>query len=161
MRNHLRILAAEIRNELANLDRLQDELAELLRLEVADNPSSTSVRAMGSVVHDFYSGVEKVFRRIALDLDAELPGGDDWQADLLRRMTVIIPDVRPAAISRDLAEIMAEYMRFRHLFRNIYGFQLRWERFSHLALGVQETLRRFRAETCIFLQFLEDVGQSG
>ncbi len=157
MRNHLRILAAEIGSELASLDRLQDELAALLPPESADSLSPTSVRAIGSLLHDFYGGAEKVFRRIAMDLDGELPRGDDWHVDLLRRMTVAIPDVRPPAISRDLAEVMAEYLRFRHLFRNLYGFQLRWERFSHLAQGMEETFGRFREEIGKFLQFLGQI----
>ena len=81
---------------------------------------------MASVLHDFYSGVERVFERIAVELDGELPRGGDWQSQLLNRMEEEVEGVRPRVLTSDLAERLRPFLRFRHLFRNIYGGQLRW-----------------------------------
>ncbi len=36
-----------------------------------------------------------------------------------------IKDTRPAVISEELAADLDEYLSFRHVFRNIYGFELK------------------------------------
>lgn len=155
MKNHWRILAAELRQELENLDRLAEELGPLLPSDPQTKPPAPSVRAIGSIIHDFYNGVEKVFRRVAQEIDEEVPKGESWHLDLLQRMAIEVPEVRPALISRELAETLSEYLRFRHLFRNVYSFQIRWDRFAHLARGMKETLQQFRSELKSFVSFLQ------
>ena len=55
----LRRLAVEIESELASLAQLGHELA------AAPNPADTySLRAHGSILHDFYTGVERIFMRL-------------------------------------------------------------------------------------------------
>ena len=66
-------------------------------------------------------------------MDGGLPKGDDWHIQLLRRMTVAVGDRRPPVLSKESGETLAEYLSFRHLFRNIYGFELKWERCRELA----------------------------
>jgi hypothetical protein len=85
-------------------------------------------RADGSVLHDFYSVIEKIFKRIAARIDRDVPSGEDWHTDLLIRMAIFLDSIRPNVISENLKEQLAEYLRFRHLFRNIYGFELKWEK---------------------------------
>ena len=58
---------------------------------------------------------------------ARYQSGPIGTAQLLGRMTSAIESVRPAVLSSDLADALRPYLRFRHLFRNIYGTQLRWE----------------------------------
>jgi len=43
-----------------------------------EKPAFIETRAAGSILHDFYGGVEKVFERIAIHIDDRLPKGDDW-----------------------------------------------------------------------------------
>lgn len=45
------------------------------------------MRAAGSILHDFYCGVEKIFERIAVVVDKNLPKGDNWHVDLLAQMS--------------------------------------------------------------------------
>ena len=52
--------------ELENLERLVWEMKELIN-KVKDNPDFITTRAAGSILHDFYSGIEKMFERIASD----------------------------------------------------------------------------------------------
>ena len=55
-----RRLAAEIESELASLSALGEELAK-----APQQDDIYSLRARGSILHDFYNGVERVFIRIA------------------------------------------------------------------------------------------------
>lgn len=119
-------LKADIDRELRNLERLTRELKEILSTTAEGSP--TRVRAAGSVLHDFYTGVEKIFRRIAVRIDQDLPTGEDWHIQLLQRMAVPVEEIRPRVIDEKLESDLEEYLRFRHLFRNIYGFELKWRR---------------------------------
>lgn len=47
--------------------------------------------------------------------------------------------VRPAALDHEMIQQLDEYLRFRHLFRNMYGFDLEWERCRELLNDVPAT----------------------
>jgi hypothetical protein len=111
------------------------------------------VRAAGSILHDFYCGAEKLFKKIASRLDRDIPSGEDWHLQLLERMTLELPGLRPAVISEEMKERLAEYLRFRHLFRNIYGFELRWSRIEDLGHGMRDVQVALRQDIERFLDF--------
>lgn len=48
-------------------------------------------------------------------------------------MTIPIKQIRPAVISEELAAGLDEYLSFRHVFSNIYGFELKGDRIDYLA----------------------------
>lgn len=157
MKNALLVLKTEIEKDLRDLERLDDEMSEVLR---HPNPSFLETRAAGSILHDFYSGIEKIFRRIASRIDRDVPSGEDWHTDLLIRMSVPIDSIRPPVIGEKLKERLGEYLRFRHLFRNIYGFELRWERCKALGMMMGEILKIFKSEIREFLGFIDSIKDS-
>ena len=112
----VRRLAAEIESELAGLDELERELANAPRQD-----DSYSLRARGSILHDFYGGVERIFVRIASELNGGVPRAEQWHRELLGNMTLEIPEVRPAVLDPALAGALGTYLRFRHVFRNACG----------------------------------------
>ena len=137
-----------IRRELANCAQLRGEArAELAKTE--PNP-----RVLGSIMHDFYNCCERVFRRIGAEINGTSYRGDAWHKELLFRMTVAVPNVRPQVVSEDLAADLDEYLSFRHVFRNIYGFELKGERVSRLGTGLERVARRFEGAIEMFLEAL-------
>lgn len=60
--------------ELSNLERLSKETNELLSRS-KEKKNSVEVRAAGSIIHDFYNGIEKIFERIATVIDGHVPFG--------------------------------------------------------------------------------------
>ena len=134
-----RRLAAEIDAELATMAALGEEFANAPRTD-----DTYSVRARGSILHDFYNGVERVFIRIAGELNGGVPHGEQWHRDLLVNMTLDISDVRPAVVGKGLARVLGEYLRFRHVFRNVYGSVLEAGRMATLEERLPETLAEFR-----------------
>ncbi len=154
----------EIEQELSALQDLEEELQSYLA-EVKEDPGAMEKRAIGSVIHDFYSGAEKIFELISEEIDQDVPSGKDWHNRLLTRMAGEVEGVRPAVISDELREILEEYLRFRHLFRNIYGYKLKWERISPLAKKLSDINKRIRTEIKEFRKFLiqmkENLDQNG
>jgi len=120
-------LRADLDLEVDNLRRLVAE-ADEWRPRLSDWPDTVRKRTAGGIVHDFYSGAERIFRYIAIRVDEDLPVGAHWHVHWLRRMTTDIATVRPAVLQRETARRLEEYLRFRHLFRHAYGFDLEWER---------------------------------
>jgi len=148
-------LRSDIERELQNLERLTLELDTILA--TTGENTVIKVRAAGSVIHDFYTGVEKIFRRIATRVDQDLPAGEDWHVQLLQRMSVPLEEIRPQVIDEPLERNLEEYLRFRHLFRNIYGFELKWERCQPLAERLHETFADLKEQIDRFKDFLGSI----
>ncbi|MBI5199256.1 MAG: hypothetical protein HZA09_04480 [Nitrospirae bacterium] len=55
-------LKDQISIEVENLDRLMAEMKELLS-KTNKEKNFMEIRAAGSILHDFYSGIEKIFER--------------------------------------------------------------------------------------------------
>ena len=113
-------IAQEIRTELSSLHKLSDEFDAAPRA-VED---SYATRARASILHDFYTGIERIFIRIAEELNGGVPRSEQWHRQLLTDMTFEIPGVRPFVVEKHLADSLLPFLRFRHLFRNLYGFIL-------------------------------------
>ncbi|MBN1421399.1 MAG: hypothetical protein JXP34_21680 [Planctomycetes bacterium] len=142
-------LARAIERDLGGLDELCRELA-------AAPPAGDifSRRALASIIHDFYTCCERIFRRIAIELDGVLSEDSGWHRRLLSSMAKPVADVRPAVISKELASVLDEYLGFRHIFRNIYGFELLGDRLERLVAELAPTAARFREAIRAFVAWL-------
>ena len=121
--NGFKVLRAQILSELGSMKKLLDEAGDVVDKE----GSNLSIRAGGSILHDFYTGAENIFHAIAGAVDERIPSGMSWHIELLNQMTLNIEELRSPVISSDTAKALEEYLRFRHLFRKRYGFDLEWE----------------------------------
>lgn len=109
---------------------------------------------VASILHDFYTGVEKVFISLARELDGYVPHAEGWHRLLLEQMSLSLPDKRPALINHELAGDLQEYLAFRHRFRNLYGFELEWSRMRELVVGLPDVLERFEMAIHMLLESL-------
>jgi hypothetical protein len=144
--------------ELSNLERLSKETNELLSRS-KEKKNSVEVRAAGSIIHDFYSGIEKIFERIATVIDGHVPFGMNWHTSLLLQMGKTVEGIRSPVISNKLISKLKEFLRFRHLFRRLYGFELKWERIKPLFIELEDVLSDFKKEIIEF--FREDKSDGG
>jgi len=152
-------LISELKVERRNLSNLVNEM-ESLSAEIEDKPTGVELRAAGSILHDFYTGLEKIFRLIALEIDGDLPSGEEWHKRLLDRMAVEVEDLRPRVIDSSLKEQLSEYLRFRHLFRHIYGFELNWDRCRPLVRKLPEINRELTNRLVKFENFLREINEA-
>ena len=44
-------------------------------------PTDIELSALAAALHSFYTGVENIFKRVALELDAQPPQGESWHRD--------------------------------------------------------------------------------
>lgn len=118
----LNVLKSQITAELEKLRMLLDEAGAIAKKK----GTNIDIRAGGSILHDFYCGAENIFHAIATVIDESEPAGLSWHIELLNQMTLNIKGIRSAVITKETARTLEEYLRFRHLFRKRYGFELEW-----------------------------------
>jgi hypothetical protein len=144
------------KNEIASF--IKEELGKIKELSVeideCKGDSYIMKRAKGSILHDFYNACERIFELIANNINGGITGGHRWHKKLLYQMTINIEDVRTPVISKKLAAELDEYLAFRHLFRNIYGFELESERLDKLVERFPETIDLFFEEINDFIDKL-------
>lgn len=151
-------LKEEINQEIQELELLVEEIKGLKnRLKT---PSTYDLRAAGSILHDFYNGVEAIFRRVAQELNGGLPAGLEWHKQLLKDMSIKIDKVRPPVISDNLRIQLQKYLGFRHLFRNIYGFSLEGDRIRLLSKDIEKVFNNLKKELKDFTAFLDNLSLS-
>ena len=148
----LELLKADIQDELRKLERLCADfvgIEDLLQRPESD-VSFYDRAAVGYYLHSFYNGCENVFRTIARFFENEV-GQNSWHVDLLKRMKLEIPAVRPAVIDEECFFLLDDFRGFRHKFRHSYTFDLDWERERLVAGKLQRTFCKFQEQITLFL----------
>ncbi len=148
--------------------RIQLEIEELERTQAViqrhwqtarrtETDSDAYLNSVALNLHTFYSGLERIFELIALELDGGLLGGDAWHTELLRQMALDVPDVRPRVIRPETAAQLDEYRKFRHRIRNIYATNLDPDRMTPLVVGLATLWPQVREELIAFNSFLRQL----
>ena len=86
---------------------------------------------------DVYNGIERIFERIAREIDTFMPTGSQWHKNLLAQMAEKRPERRPV-ISENTRRELEELLEFRHKVNNIYGRELRYEKTIPHARSIDE-----------------------
>ncbi len=144
-------LRKQIAVERAQLHRLHETYRPILEKCATSPPSEIELSGLAALLHSFYTGIENIFKRIAEEIDGQLPAGEAWHRELLDVMAGP-GKARPAVISKGVVERLDAYLDFRHFFRHAYIFTLRWDRMKALVLGCEETLRQLETELDSFLR---------
>ena len=149
MKERLLEIISEIDNELQNLQELRSELKKI----IAEKDIAFK-RSKGSILHDFYNCCERVFKRISVEMNGGFEDTEKWHKNLLYKMTISLEGLRPRVVSKELAADLDDFLAFRHLFRNIYGFELKGDRINILAEKFENVAGRFEEEIRLFIKFL-------
>jgi HepT-like protein len=137
--------------EREQLQRLLSGIHPLLSRCRESVPNEIELSALAATLHSFYTGVENIFKRISMELDGEPVRGDNWHRELLQRMKMPSPH-RPALLPEALHDELLEYLRFRHVFRNAYSFDLDWRKMSHLVLKLEEAFMQLEQALDVFIK---------
>ncbi len=127
-------VAARVREETARLHEVVHALRDAVERWGTEDQDRIHVHWVGGLLHDLYTGIEKAFTEISPDLNGVTPAAEGWHRSLLHTMTLDLPGFRPAVIRGNLEPRLLELLKFRHLYRNLYSFELRWDRIRELAV---------------------------
>lgn len=148
-------LIQRISDERAKIGNTVQKIAERLQKIVTAPPEyreETEIAIAKNLV-DCYQGVENIFKRIALDVDIDMPQGERWHKQLLAQMASPKAE-RPPVISESTFELLQELLAFSHVYNNIYDEELEYEKTEENAKRVGDLFTMFSEELDTFIVFL-------
>ncbi len=154
MNQGLHQLAIRIRQELIDIEYTLKRAAAGLEKGKLDN-DDLYLDGIALNLHGFYSGIERLLERIAVQVDGSLPQGANWHQSLLLQMADELPSVRPAVISDEVRQWLDEYRGFRHIVRNVYTYKFEPSRIERLTLNVLNLFDQLKNEMSAFADFLD------
>jgi uncharacterized protein YutE (UPF0331/DUF86 family) len=102
--------------------------------------SALELAGVGTLLHNFYNGIENVIKQVFLAKKLQLPRGAFWHSEL------ILHAVDEGIIPESLANDLKRFLAFRHFFVHGYALDLYSNRIQPLVDDVPEIFKRFRSE---------------
>ena len=134
MDNLSRKLLAEKENVETSMSNLKEALAR-------EEKTVIELAAIGTFLHNIYSGLENILKQILKSEGIGVPKSDTWHKDLLDI------SVSQGVLSEQLSDSLYEYLTFRHFFVHAYGFMLDEDQMKDLAINISDIWFRFLSET--------------
>jgi len=147
-------LTERIRQELVELEQVVARLSEAWQ-RARRSGDDFYLDSVALNLHGFYSGIERIFERLAETLDGSLPKGENWHQALLVQMSKEMTGIRPAVISQQTLKRLDEFRGFRHVVRNVYTFHFDEAKLEKLVMGAGDVFAHMRAEILAFADFLD------
>lgn len=137
-------LRTDLQVERSKLTVLVQTFDDLLQAWQEPEAARERCDAAALRLQSFYTGIERCFVQIVRVLNGGPPDGADWHRRLLERMGVST-DTRPALLDASTLQGLAELMRFRHVVRHLYAYELerdQVERLLHRAVALWPCLEQ-------------------
>lgn len=136
------------------LGRIDETLARIQRGVVQIDVLPVQARefienTIATDLADVYGGVDRIFLRIAREVDMSVPSGRRWHKDLLAQMAEGCPE-RPAVISATTEHRLSQLLDFRGMVNNIYGRELSYEKTAVHAESIDALFTTFSQELNAF-----------
>ena len=132
----------KIRADLQKLEKAPIEYKESLEILIARH------------LYDFYRGLENIFRRIAQDIDGNLPQDEEWHKTLLKQMAEP-GTARAPVLSEETYAELHELLGFRYVFMYIYAEKLDYEQTLENAKRVNAVFPKVSKELDAFIAWLK------
>ena len=150
-------LIQRIADEQKKIDRTIGSIMELLQeIEVATPHHRKFFEELtAKKLAEVYSGIERIFERIANEIDKHPPKGERWHTDLLTQMAERRPERLPV-ISEGTRRKLRQLLRFRHKVNNIYGDELIYEKAKEHAKPIGDLFATVSKELDTLIAFLTE-----
>lgn len=150
-------LTQRITDEHAKIERVVSSITELLReIEIAAPRHRKFFEELtAKKLVEVYSGIERIFERIAREVDMHMPKGNRWYNNLLKQMAERQPE-RPPVISQKTLLRLKELLDFRHKVNNIYSDELIYAKAEEHAKPIEELFAIVSKELDTFIGFLTE-----
>jgi hypothetical protein len=149
------VLSSRILNEIAALELVVTKVERAWKAAGANN-DELYYDSVALNIHSFYSGLERVFEKVASAIDGFVPQGVNWHQELLNQMALEVANIRPALISERTRERLDPYRGFRHVVRNVYTHYISPDKMKPLAKGIRPLFKQVEKELSAFCRFIQD-----
>lgn len=138
-----------LNNQKEIIDRL------LADIKIADVSSEEKTVNLGYLLHNLYCAFEDLFQEIAKTFENRIEDPSKFHRELLKRMLIEVPKIRPRVLSKESYQMLNELRGFRHIFRHAYTYSLSSEKVARLKqslLSAWDNIEKDIAHFEIFLQ---------
>lgn len=115
-------LAAVIQNDSSAIEKMTGRLKTIR--QAMDPDSFNELAAAAYLLHNIYNALENSFEQISRSFENHVTDLAQWHKELLGKMFLEIPGIRPAVVSRELHGMLNDLRGFRHVFRHSYDFEI-------------------------------------
>jgi hypothetical protein len=147
------VLERNIQNDLEAIAGLYEALGSP---DLKEDEAQETLIVAAYRLHSLYTAFENIFRNIAASFENHLDKAG-WHRQLLQRMRLDLTPLRPAVIDAEAYDRLDEMLRFRHVFRTMYGLDLDPLRLRVVLRKTLELRPLYRAQIEKFLQFLREM----
>jgi hypothetical protein len=102
-----------------------------------------------------YTAVEDLLKSTAVTFENNIDSPQSYHIELLKRMKLDIPDIRPAVISEPSFKILDKLRGFRHFIRHGYDYELDKDELLLLQNKITESFMSVSNDIDSFVIFLE------
>ncbi len=150
-----RKLTERINDECIKIESTVDAIVKGLEdIETAPNIYKDYIEeAIVNKLADVYSGIERIFERIASEVDGYTPRGNRWHKDLLEQMTEQRPERSPV-ISQDIFHLLSQLLEYRHKVNKLYADELLYENTEEHAKSIRNLFQSFLNDLKMFTESL-------
>ena len=142
------IFLAEFMQQFEQIISIYSTLERKTSKLTADHISAELVESTGYWLHNLYCAHEDLFKIVASFWENNIGTNGAYHKNLLKRMMLQIPGIRPALLSEESFKALDELRAFRHVFRHAYSYGLDDERVIFL-------LRRVLKQKSVVLHDME------
>jgi hypothetical protein len=114
----LALLLGYLINQKKEINKLFEETKGI------EPASSEKTVYLGYLFHNLYCATEDLLKEIARTFENQIEDPAKYHRELLKRMSIEIPGIRPALLSSRSHKILDELRGFRHTFRHAYSYEL-------------------------------------
>jgi len=119
------ILKVDVQAQLNLIKKVDERLKE--RANHLQDDDSILLESIAYQIHNLYSAIEDLLKLIANYFENNISNSSQWHSLLLQRMTIIVPQVRPAVLGSETYTLLNALRGFRHFFRHAYGATIEYE----------------------------------
>lgn len=144
------VLERNIQSDLEAIDGIYEALGSP---ELEESEPQEALIVVAYRLHSLYTAFENIFRNIAASFENHLDQ-TGWHRQLLQRMRLDLTPLRPAVIDAEAYDCLDEMLRFRHVFRTMYGLDLDPLRLGIVLRKALELKPLYRPQMERFFEFL-------
>jgi hypothetical protein len=134
--------------EFENIETVNAELWSVVESGKTEY-SIAELAAIATFLHNIYSGVENILKRVLRANLVKVEDSPTWHKDMLKTSSDI------EIISNDLYVDLSDYLSFRHFFVHAYSFTLKWEELKPLIDRLEGVLNKFKSSIYKYINELQ------
>ena len=135
---------------------LQEEEIEKIYKEIESTEPTNKEKTiyLAYNLHNLYNAFEDLFIEIAKTFENRIENPIFFHKELLKRMTIEVPKIRPKVLSKESFFILDELRGFRHIFRHAYNYEISPEKLSNLKNKLIENWDKIKKDLMEFKNWL-------